>query len=145
VLISSHLLAEVQHVCDWLVVVEHGRLVFQGPTARLLDGGDELTLGCEHAKDLPRLQALLTERGLAAVVTDDRVHVDLGYLTQASATLDAGGFSSLLAEINRAAMAEQVTLVELTINRPSLEDRYLPMTSTMTKEVDAVPTREGAR
>src|SRR5674476_1225638 len=40
VLVSSHLLAEVQQVCDWLVVIEHGRRVFQGPTARLLAGHD---------------------------------------------------------------------------------------------------------
>jgi ABC-2 type transport system ATP-binding protein len=138
VLISSHLLAEVQQVCDWLVVIEHGRLVFQGPTARLLAGGDELTLGSEHHKDLPRLQALLARRGLVATIADDRVHVDLA---EASAISGAGGLNGLLGEINRAAMAEQVTLVELTINRASLEDRYL----TLTKEPTADPTEEGAR
>jgi ABC-2 type transport system ATP-binding protein len=138
VLISSHLLAEVQQVCDWLVVIERGRLVFQGPTARLLAGGDELTLGCEHPADLPRLQALLTRRGLAATIADDRVHVDLA---QASAISGASGLNELLGEINRAAMAEQVTLVELTVTRASLEDRYLTLTAEPTEE----PTGEGAR
>jgi ABC-2 type transport system ATP-binding protein len=138
VLISSHLLAEVQQVCDWLVVIEHGRLVFQGPTARLLAGGDELTLRPEHLADLPRLQSLLTRRGLVATVDDDRVHVDLA---QGSAISGADGLNGLLGEINRAAMAEQVTLVELTINRASLEDRYL----TLTKEPTVEPTEEGAR
>ena len=134
VLISSHLLAEVQQVCDWLVVIEHGRLVFQGPTSRLLAGGDELTLSSEHLADLPRLQALLTRRGLVATIADDRVHVELG---QASAISGTSGINVLLGEINRAAMAEQVTLVELTVTRASLEDRYL----TLTNE----PTEEGAR
>jgi ABC-2 type transport system ATP-binding protein len=138
VLISSHLLAEVQQVCDWLVVIEHGRLVFQGTTARLLAGGDELTLRCEHLADLPRLKALLTRRGLAATVADNRVHVDLA---GASAINSTSGINGLLGEINRAAMAEQVTLVELTITRASLEDRYL----TLTKEPTAEPTEEGAR
>jgi len=134
VLISSHLLAEVQQVCDWLVVIEHGRLVFQGPTARLLAGGDQLTLGCEHLADLPRLQELLTRRGLAATLADDRLHVDLA---EANAISGANGLGGLLGEINRAAMAEQLTLIELTVTRASLEDRYL----TLTNE----PTEEGAR
>jgi ABC-2 type transport system ATP-binding protein len=138
VLISSHLLAEVQQVCDWLVVIEHGRLVFQGPTARLLASGDELSLRCEHLADLPRLQELLTRRGLVATVTNGRAHVDLA---QASAISASSGINGLLAEINRAAMAEQVTLVELTITRASLEDRYL----TLTKEPTAEATEEGAR
>jgi ABC-2 type transport system ATP-binding protein len=137
VLISSHLLAEVQQVCDWLVVIEHGRLVFQGPTAGLLAGGDELTLGSEHLGDLPRLQALLTRRGLVATVADDRVHVDLA---GAGAISGAGCLNGLLGEINRAAMAEQLTLVELTITRASLEDRYLNLTSDPTTEL----TEEGA-
>jgi ABC-2 type transport system ATP-binding protein len=134
VLISSHLLAEVQQVCDWLVVIEHGRLVFQGPTVRLLAGGDRLTVGCEHLPDLPRLQGLLTRRGLVATLADGRVHVDLA---RASAISGTSGINGLLGEINRAAMAEQITLVELSITRASLEERYLTLT--------AEPTDEGAR
>ena len=138
VLISSHLLAEVQQVCDWLVVIEHGRLVFQGPTALLLAGGDELTLRSEQLADLPRLQALLTRRGLVATVASDRVHVDLAEVSAISGT---SGINGLLGEINRAAMAEQLTLVELTITRASLEERYLALTKGPTEE----PTEEGAR
>ncbi|HEY8821531.1 MAG TPA: ABC transporter ATP-binding protein, partial [Dermatophilaceae bacterium] len=131
VLISSHLLAEVQQVCDWLVVIEHGRLVFQGPTARLLAGGDELTLRSEQLADLPQLQALLTRRGLVATLANDRVHVDL---TEAIAISGASDLDGLLGEINRAAMAEQLTLVELTITRASLEERYLTLTKEPTAE-----------
>jgi ABC-2 type transport system ATP-binding protein len=134
VLISSHLLAEVQQVCDWLVVIERGRRVFQGPTSRLLAGGDRLTLGCEHRADLPRLQALLARRGLAGTIGGDRVQVDLAEVTASSGT---SGLTALLGEINRAAMAEQLTLVELTVTRASLEERYLTLT--------AEPTEPGAR
>jgi ABC-2 type transport system ATP-binding protein len=142
VLISSHLLAEVQQVCDWLVVIEHGRLVFQGPTARLLAGGDELTLRSEQLADLPQLQALLTRRGLVATLADDRVHVDL---TEAIAISGASDLDGLLGEINRAAMAEQLTLVELTITRASLEERYLTLTKEPTEEPTADSTEVGAR
>ena len=42
VLVSSHVLAELEQVCDWLIVIDGGRLVFQGPAAELLDqlGGE---------------------------------------------------------------------------------------------------------
>jgi len=122
VFVSSHLLAEVEQVCDWLVMIDHGRRVFQGPTAQLLAAGsDELVLGCEHASDLPRLVALLEKRGLHATRTGDRLQVGLtDLLDQASDR----GLAGLLAEINRAAMAEEVALVELSVTRSNLEDRY---------------------
>src|SRR3712207_2883375 len=52
VLVSSHLLGEVQQACDWLVMVEAGRLVWSGPTAQLLTGS-QAVLACESAADLP--------------------------------------------------------------------------------------------
>ncbi|HEY2703294.1 MAG TPA: ABC transporter ATP-binding protein, partial [Candidatus Dormibacteraeota bacterium] len=36
VFVSSHLLGEVEQLADWLVVLDHGRLLFQGPIADLL-------------------------------------------------------------------------------------------------------------
>jgi len=134
VLVSSHLLAEVQQVCDWLVVIEHGRRVFQGPTERLLAGHDELTLACEDPADLPRMQALVARRGLEVTVGIGRLHVDLA---GAPALETPGGLTRLLGEINRAAMAEQITLVELSVTRASLETRYLALTEE--------PTTDGAR
>jgi len=134
VLVSSHLLVEVQQVCDWLVVIEQGRRVFQGPTARLLAGHDELTLACEDPAGLPRLQALVARRGLTATVGAGRLHVALADVP----ALDTpGGLTRLLGQINRAAMAEQLTLVELSVTRASLENRYLALI--------AEPTTEGAR
>jgi ABC-2 type transport system ATP-binding protein len=38
VLFSSHILADVQEVCDTVGVVDHGRLLFQGPIDQLLVG-----------------------------------------------------------------------------------------------------------
>ncbi len=38
VLVSSHDLSELEQVCDWLVLIDNGRSVYQGPTRELLDG-----------------------------------------------------------------------------------------------------------
>ncbi len=36
--VSSHVLAELEQVCDWLIVIDHGALVFQDPASELLEG-----------------------------------------------------------------------------------------------------------
>ena len=38
VLVSSHDLSELEQVCDWLVLIDAGRSLYQGPTRELLDG-----------------------------------------------------------------------------------------------------------
>ncbi|MBA3281211.1 MAG: ABC transporter ATP-binding protein, partial [Acidimicrobiia bacterium] len=37
VLVSSHDLSELEQVCDWLVLIDTGRSLYQGPTSALLD------------------------------------------------------------------------------------------------------------
>jgi hypothetical protein len=104
-------------------MIKDGRRVFQGSTAQLLaSGGGELVLGCQHPADLPRLSDLLNRRGLHWARDGSRLRVPL---RQLQADLErAGGLSDQIAEINRAAMAEDLILVELTTTHASLEDRY---------------------
>jgi ABC-2 type transport system ATP-binding protein len=125
ILVSSHLLAEVQQVCDWLIVIDHGSRIYQGPTAELLAmSGDELVLGSEHPADLPRLQALLTRRGLPSARFGDRLRVSLGDLLAAG---DETGAAKLLADINRAAAADGLALAELAIEHRNLEESFLDL------------------
>jgi len=111
VLVSSHLLGEVQAACDWLVMVEAGRLVHSGPTAELLTGS-EAVLAAEDPRDLPRLERLLGHRGLRVRRELDRLH--------AGPVAD----DALLAAVNRAAWDEGIVLVELHRRSSTLEDRY---------------------
>ena len=37
VLVSSHDLSELEQVCDWLILIDAGRSLYQGPTRALLD------------------------------------------------------------------------------------------------------------
>ena len=109
VLVSSHLLAELEQVCDHLVVVERGQEVFQGPTSALLAGGDALLLAPEHPADLGALADLLRRHGLEPVREGDRLRVP-------AATDPAG--------VNRAAAEAGIVLAELHVARASLEQRY---------------------
>ena len=111
VLVSSHLLGEVQQACDWLVMVQAGQLVWSGPTAELLTGS-ELVLGCEDAGDLPHLEQLLRRRGLSVRRVRDRLH--------AGPVAD----DATAAAVGRDAAAAGLVLVELHRQGTSLEDRY---------------------
>lgn len=43
VLFSSHILGDVQAVCDWVGILDHGRLLFEGPVSELLGGASRTT------------------------------------------------------------------------------------------------------
>ncbi|MFJ8438591.1 alpha/beta fold hydrolase [Kitasatospora griseola] len=47
VIVSSHLLAEVEQSCTHLVVMERGRLVVAGPTAEITGAGEQLLVSVE--------------------------------------------------------------------------------------------------
>ena len=64
VLVSSHMLTEVEQVCDWLIMIEDGRLVYQGPTADLMASAvTGLTVAPRDRSDLGALRTFLVSRG----------------------------------------------------------------------------------
>ena len=62
VLISSHLLAEVQQTVDALLIISRGKLVFQGGTEDLADPDEYSTV--VDSPDREALSRLLDERGI---------------------------------------------------------------------------------
>jgi len=70
VLVSSHLLAEIEAACDHVVVVRLGSLIFSGPTAALMARTRaHIDVRAEHDHDTDRLVASL--RGAGWVVTNE--------------------------------------------------------------------------
>jgi ABC-2 type transport system ATP-binding protein len=118
VLVSSHLLTEVEQVCDWLIMIEEGRLVYQGPTADLMASAvTGLAVTPHDRDDLGALRTLLESKGYA-------VNSAEGRLTVAVDRVDA---TAMAADINRSAMDDGIVLAELSHVRAGLEDRYLSM------------------
>ena len=65
VLVSSHILSEVAEVADGVVVIDHGRMVHEGPTGDLTAGGSVVIV---RSPDAARLRPALEADG--ATVTD---------------------------------------------------------------------------
>jgi ABC-2 type transport system ATP-binding protein len=115
VIVSSHLLAEVEAACDHVVVIRSGRLLFEGPMSDLLARTRaHVDLRAEHAEDTDRLHAALTNAAWT-VTRDDAV---LRVATEGARSAD----------LNRAATAIGVTLSGLNVVQDSLEDIFLAMT-----------------
>jgi ABC-2 type transport system ATP-binding protein len=118
VLVSSHVLAELEQVCDWLIMIDGGRLVFQGPAAELPDSaGASIVVAPEHADDLDRLRGVLAAEGHEGRARE--AHLEIA--------LDGAEPRRLAAALNRAAGTGGIVLAELRVARASLEDRYLTM------------------
>jgi ABC-2 type transport system ATP-binding protein len=110
VLLSSHLLGEVEHTVDRLLVIGAGRIVADGPVASLL-GGDGTTV---RALDASSLAADLAAAGLPVEPTSDGALVVAGAEpSQVFAVAAAGGH----------------VLTELRPTERALEDLFLQLTT----------------
>jgi ABC-2 type transport system ATP-binding protein len=112
VLLSSHLLGEVQEICHRVGVIADGRLVAES-TVAALRGADSLLL---RAHPLDR--ALAVAMHLAG---DDAVEV-----TDAGLRLDAD--ASLVPRLVRELVADGVDVLEIRAAERSLEEAFFQMT-----------------
>ncbi|MFI2640236.1 CocE/NonD family hydrolase [Streptomyces sp. NPDC018610] len=78
VIVSSHLLAEVEQSCTHLVVMDRGRLVQAGPVRDIIGSGDTLLVGTATPVDEPVAEKVAALPGVAtAVRTEDGLLVRL--------------------------------------------------------------------
>jgi ABC-2 type transport system ATP-binding protein len=116
VLVSSHILSELEQVCDWLIVIHRGSLVYQGPTEGFLgQAGTAIAIAPEHLDDLERLAELARVDGREPHAEGDELIVPVG---------DDDARLVALA-LNKAAIEQDIVLAELHVRRPSLESHYL--------------------
>ena len=98
VVISSHLLAEVEMTCTHVVVMHAGRVVTQGPVADLVDSDDTTLVDVEDGVAPARLAELAAALESAPGITDVRIDTptrlvvvaDLGRAAVVEAAVDAG-------------------------------------------------------
>ncbi|ALU93889.1 ABC transporter ATP-binding protein [Streptomyces globisporus C-1027] len=94
VIVSSHLLSEVEQSCTHLVVMDRGRLVQAGPVAEITGSGDMILVTTAEEVSEPLAEKVAALPGIgSAVPTDDR----LGLLVR----LDGATTSRLVADLVR--------------------------------------------
>ena len=112
VILSSHLLSEVEHVADQVAIVRHGRIVADGNLATLLSGNRDLVI---ETTDVPGAALLLGHHGFQAEMIDERLIVAGG---------DLAGCTERRARINRLLVEADFGVSAIFARPKSLEDLY---------------------
>ncbi|CAN5522914.1 ABC transporter ATP-binding protein [soil metagenome] len=127
VLLSSHILAEVQAVCTSATIIGNGRMLASGRVEDLLDGGTETYL-----VDVPHLESasqVLGSAGMVTATTDDgRLRVE---------TTSPG-------EVTRILGQNDIWLTSLTPLKRDLESVFLELTADDTLGHQQETPKDGA-
>jgi ABC-2 type transport system ATP-binding protein len=121
VVLSSHLLDEVERTCDAVAIVDRGRIIRQGPITELLAGGDlEIQIECSTPEAAGEL---LVAAKLAR-------HVDVG-ADGLTVALEPGSDRTVVAEVNRVLVDGGIAVYRLQLNQTSLESWFLEVTKRL--------------
>jgi ABC-2 type transport system ATP-binding protein len=74
VFISSHLLAEIELICDRVAIIHKGRLLRTGSVRELISSKRTMEL---RVGDVPRAMSIVLEQGLEATADSDRIFVSI--------------------------------------------------------------------
>ncbi|WP_280262500.1 ABC transporter ATP-binding protein [Nocardia abscessus] len=112
VLLSSHLLGEVQEICDRVGVISQGRLLTEATVAQLR-GGSSLVVRAEPLEvALPAVRGLVGAR--SALLTGSGIRIESDIVTAPA--------------VARAVVASGADLLELRVDEKSLEEVFFEMT-----------------
>ena len=129
VFVSSHLLSEVEQICDHVVMIRAGRLLFQGRTGELLAAGDpRILLTPERCADARRLLTVLAEGGVRAEIRLDGPPAVAPHACDQRIIVVAHAPERMAADLNRRAMRAGIALRGLRAHRPNLEETFLRAT-----------------
>jgi len=122
VVLSSHLLDEVERTCDAVAIVDRGRVIRQGPIDELTHGAGSVVVQVDCAAP-DRAARLIDQAGIAAGTT----LTDTGL----AVTLPAGAARERLADINRRLVLADIDVYGLREVQASLEDWFLSVTTRL--------------
>ena len=121
VMLSSHLLDEVERTCDAVAIVDSGKVIRQGPISELLAGAAvEVHVGCS-TPDRARTV-------LASTAFGEKIDVEASGL---SIHLPSGTGKDAIAEINRLLVEDGISVYGLEEMQVSLESWFLQVTSRL--------------
>ncbi len=120
VLLSSHLLHEVEQIADEMILIGNGRIVAQGDKKSLLAGAGGSAASFVTALDNQRLADALTAKGLTVAGAGEGLRVEAETV-----------------EVGRTALESGVVLTDLRAAEGGLEDLFLQLTADTQREAIA--------
>jgi ABC-2 type transport system ATP-binding protein len=121
VMLSSHLLDEVERTCDAVAIVDNGKVIRQGPIAELLAGASmEVHVECSSPDRAGSI--------LATTALGTQLEIEASGL---SVHLAPGTGREAIAEINRLLVEDGISVYRLEEIQVSLESWFLQVTSRL--------------
>ena len=115
IFVSSHILSELEVIADHLVVVDHGKVIFQGATKDLLAAHKpRLVVRGSSDSDLATLREIASSAGFDSQVDGDQLLITAP--------------ESFAGTLNKGAFERGVVLTMLHIARPTLEESFFEIT-----------------
>jgi ABC-2 type transport system ATP-binding protein len=113
ILLSSHLLGELEQVTDWLIMLNQGKALFCGPARDLLTQYVELVVEAEDAVQLDLVERIVSGVGYAVTREDHALHIACS--------------ASFAEELSWQAREAGATDVTIRVKEASLEQLFLAL------------------
>ncbi len=120
VMLSSHLLDEIERTCDAVAIVDHGHVIRQGSIDELVHGAGAVVVSVECSDPAAAL-SVIEQSGAAAGASLTETGITV--------TLPPGPAHEGIAEVARLLVGHGISLYSLQPVKTSLEDWFLTVTS----------------
>jgi ABC-2 type transport system ATP-binding protein len=127
IFLSSHLLNEVQQVCNRVAILQRGNLIKQGNVSELLRGSEQVLVRLNTSEETQQAKLILQEAKERGAGWLRAVHVQMDRQGQPTLRIDAP--KSRSKEINALLARKNLFAAELHPYEGSLEEIYLQLTT----------------
>ena len=127
IFLSSHLLNEVQQVCNRVVILQKGNLIKQGNVRELLRGSEQVLVRLNTLEEIQQAKTILEAAKQQGADWINAVHVQMDRQGQSTLLVDTP--KSYSTEINAILARNHLFAAELHPYEGSLEEVFLQLTT----------------
>ncbi|MEO8953635.1 MAG: ABC transporter ATP-binding protein [Ktedonobacteraceae bacterium] len=132
IFISSHILYEIQHVCNRVAILQRGNLIKQGAVSELLQPNEQIIVRLNTAEETQQAFALLQQSRENGLQWITNARIEMNRANMSIIRIDAPRVRS--AEINALLAQNRLFAAEIHPQEGSLEEVFLGLTT------QAIPT-----
>jgi ABC-2 type transport system ATP-binding protein len=135
-LLTTQYLEEADRLASSIAVIDHGKVIARGTSDELKShvGGSRLELVIASADALPQATEIMRKVGDGTEPTVDE--------TDRSIAVPLAEGAGVLAEVVRQLDSAEVTIVDLALRRPTLDDVFLRLTGHVAEEQEETESEE---
>ncbi|MBR7064024.1 MAG: ATP-binding cassette domain-containing protein, partial [Treponema sp.] len=131
VIISTHILGEVEMLCSRVIIISGGKLVADSPTEKLRDRyGNKISikLTVDTSNENTLFEKIQTIEGVQTVAKEESEHISLAN-NVSSFLISVSGANEIRKELFNTCVKENAIIYELSLQKNSLEDVFHELTT----------------